>query len=658
MMSSRLSLASVPAALSAAASGSRSKPDPGKGAARTLGDTVPEMFLGRVAATPDETAFLYPRAEQWTSLSWRETDARVRAIACGLLSLGLAPEERCAILSSTRLEWILADLGVLCAGGATTTIYPSSTAEECLYILKDCEAAVLFVEDGQLLAKVERLRAELTNLRSVVLLDDTIVESGWAMRLSDLEARGSEYDRTHPEAYVEAVRRVRPDSLATLIYTSGTTGQPKGVELTHDCWVYEAEAIEALDMIGPGDLHYLWLPLAHVFGKVLEVAQIRIGFSTAVDGRLDRLVENLKIVRPTLICAVPRVFEKVSHRIQAQARGARGLRRRLLLWALDVGRRVSQRRQAGARPGALLAVKAAVADALVLKRIRNTFGGRLRFFVSGSAPLSRDLAEFFDAFGVLILEGYGLTESSAATFINRPGAYRFGSVGRAVAGTQVRVAGDGEILLRGRGIMRRYHNLPEATAEVLDGNGWLSTGDIGELDADGFLRITERKKDLIKTSGGKYVAPQALESRLPLRCPYVAQVLVHGNNRNFCSALITLNEAEIKVWARQAGLEQKSLPELAADRRVHDLIQSAIRELNSALPKHESIRKFALLPSEFSVESGELTPNLKLKRRLVEQKYAPLLASFYESSARRSEVESPLWMGAAESPVRDHWPAA
>ena len=595
--------------------------------------SVPRMLLRRVAETPDRPAFLHPEGEGWRTLSWRQTGDRVRAIACGLHSLGLAPEERCAIFASTRLEWILADLGILCAGGATTTVYPANSEDDCVFILQDSEAAFVFVEDAALLAKLARRRADLPNVRKVILFDRTAGQDGWTLPLSALESRGREHDAAHPGHYEAVVRGIRADSLATLIYTSGTTGRPKGVELTHDCWVYEAEAIEAIRMIGPDDLQYFWLPLAHVFGKVLEAAQIRIGFPTAVDGRVERLVANLKAIRPTFICAVPRIFEKVHNKVLAQGQAAGGIKRRLFHWALGIGEKVSRLRQAGEEPRGLLAVRAAAADALVFRKVRATFGGRLRFFISGSAPLAKDLAEFFHALGILILEGYGLTESSAATFVNRPDAYRFGAVGLPLPGTEVRLAPDGEILMRGRGIMRRYHNRPDATAEALDRDGWLHTGDIGELDARGFLTITDRKKDLIKTSAGKYVAPRPLEGRLALLCRYVDQVFVHGNRRKFCSALITLNQEEIRVWARQNGLEQTSLADLVAEERVRALVKSAVDELNSRVPRHESIRRFALLPAEFSVESGELTPSLKPRRRVIEQKYADVLASFYEGPA-------------------------
>lgn len=598
------------------------------------GRSVPEMFERRVRATPDGTAFLYPEAGRWRTITWRQTADRVRAIACGLLSLGLRPEQRCAIVSSTRIEWILADLGILCAGGATTTIYPVNTPDEAVYILQDCEAAFLFAEDAAWLAKLAGRRGELPAVRNVVLFDGTGTEDGWSISLAALESRGRAYDASHPQAYAEAAGAVEAGSLATIIYTSGTTGQPKGVELVHDCWIYEAEAIDALRMLSADDLQYFWLPLAHVFGKVLEAAQIRIGFPTAVDGRVDKLVENLKVVRPTFVCAVPRIFEKVYNSVLGSAEAAGGLKYRIFRWALAVGEALSKVRQAGERPGLFLAAKSRVADALVFKKVKATFGGRVRFFISGSAPLSKELAEFFHTLGLLVLEGYGLTETSAAIFVNHPTDYRFGSVGRALPGTDVRIAEDGEILVRSRGVMRCYHNRPDATAEAFDSGGWLHTGDIGQVDKDGFLTITDRKKDLIKTSGGKYVAPQAVEMRLAMLCRYVGHVLVHGNNRKFCSALITPNEDEIRTWAEQAGLGDMPMPLLVQNDRLRSLIQGAIDDLNANLPRHESIRRFVLLPADFTVESGELTPSLKLKRRQVERKYAALLDSFYEGSVR------------------------
>jgi long-chain acyl-CoA synthetase len=592
--------------------------------------SVPDMLLHRLAATPERAAFEYPDGAGWRTLTWREVGDRVRAIAGGLRALGLGPEERCAILAGTRVEWILVDLGILCAGGATTTIYPTSTAEECAYILKDSASAFVFAENDEQVAKLAAHRGELPSLRRIIVLEGGASHAGWVIPLSELMDAGRAHEERAPQAWAQIARAVEPRALATLIYTSGTTGTPKGVELTHDNWVYEGEAIEALGLLGPDEKQYLWLPLAHSFGKVLEVAQIRIGFSTAVDGRLDKIVTNLGLVRPTFVAAVPRVFEKVRNKVLADVGESGALKARIFSWAMDVGRTCSSLERRGQQPRPGLAWQRSVADKVVFTRLRARFGGRLKFFISGSAPLALEVAEFFHAAGILILEGYGLTESSAANFVNRPAQHRFGTVGLPLPGTDVTVAADGEILLRGRGIMRGYHGLPEATQEVLEGP-WLRTGDIGAVDEQGFLTITDRKKDLIKTSGGKYVAPQMLEGQLKALCPYLSQVVVHGDGRPFCSALVTLDDEALQRWARAKGLSG-SHAELAARPETHALVQTFIDQLNASLPSHATIKTFAVLASDLSLEAGELTTSLKVKRKAVEQKYRTVLDRLYQEA--------------------------
>jgi long-chain acyl-CoA synthetase len=593
--------------------------------------SLAELFLNRLAATPDREAFRSRRGDAWTSWTWREAGAQVRALACGLRALGLEDEQRCAILSSTRIEWILVDLAILCAGGATTTIYPSSTAEECEFIVSDSDSVLVFAEDGKQAAKLKEKRASLPRVRRVVLLDGP-GDGDWLVGFDELLALGRRRDGEDPTRFEATARAVGRERLATLVYTSGTTGRPKGVELTHDAWLYEGEAIDALGLLTPDDVHFLWLPLSHVFGKVLEIAQLRIGFLTAVDGRVDRLVDNLAQVRPTFVAAVPRIFEKVHNKVITGALDKGGLTLAIFRWAMDVGAEHSKVVREARRPSPWLALRHRIADRLVFRKLRERFGGRLRFFVSGSAPLSRELTEFFHAAGILLIEGYGLTETSAATFVNRPDRFRLGTVGLALPGTECRIAEDGEILVRGRGVMRGYSKLPDATREVLDDQGWLHTGDIGERDGDGFLRITDRKKDLIKTSGGKYVAPQAIEGKLKAISPWVSQVLVHGNNRNYCSALITLDEEAVKKWAREHGLAALTLAELSARDEVRALVQAGVDELNRGLASYEGIKKFALLPHDFTQESGEITASLKVKRKVVEQKYRPILDSFYADS--------------------------
>ncbi|MFL5321660.1 MAG: AMP-dependent synthetase/ligase [Myxococcaceae bacterium] len=602
-------------------------------------ETLPALFLERVKKTPDSDAFLAPAGKEWKTYSWKQTGDIVRQIAMGLRSLGLRNEERAAILAGTRLDWILADLGTLCAGGATTTIYPANTPDETAYILKDSGTRVVFAENDEQVKKLVQKRAELADVIKVVTFDGAASSDGWVITFEELKRLGQEEDKKDPSAYEKIVMSVPKTALATLIYTSGTTGQPKGVELLHDCWVFEAEGIEKMGIISFSDLQYLWLPLAHVFGKVLEAMQIKIGFATAVDGRVDKLVENLGVVRPTFVCGVPRIFEKVHNKVVQGAREGGGTKAKIFDWAVGVGHEVSKVSQAGGKPGGMLAIKNAIANKLVFSKIQARFGGRLRFFISGSAPLSREVAEFFHGAGILILEGYGMTESSAATCVNMPQKFKFGTVGPTIPGAQIKIAPeDGEILIKGRGVMRGYHNMPQATAETLTDDGWLRTGDIGEVDADGMIKITDRKKDLIKTSGGKYVAPQFLEGKFKALCPYVSQIVIHGDNRKFISALVTIDEESIRKWASENGLGGKSYAEISNAPQTKALVQGFIDTLNKELPSYETIKQIALLPEDLTIEKGELTASMKVRRKIVEKKYKAMLDALYEggSAARDS----------------------
>ncbi|MGW5649972.1 AMP-dependent synthetase/ligase [Streptomyces humi] len=605
--------------------------------------SVAALFLDRVTATPDAEAYRYPvpaasgdGPDDWKSLSWAQAAERVYAIAAGLIELGIQPEQRVALASSTRVEWILADLGILCAGAATTTVYPQTNAEESAFILSDSESRVLIAEDAVQLAKAVEKRAELPELTQVVVIDGAGVEtSDWVITLAELEQRGAKYLEKHPELIKERVGAITKDQLATLIYTSGTTGRPKGVRLPQDNWSYMAKAIAATGLISGEDVQYLWLPLAHVFGKVLTSGQIEVGHVTAVDGRVDKIIENLPVVQPTYMAAVPRIFEKVYNGVAAKARAGGAAKYKIFQWAAEVAReyaKVTQdnfRRTGAATAPFGLAAKHKVADGLVYSKLREAFGGRLRACVSGSAALAPEIGYFFAGAGVHILEGYGLTESSAASFVNPGEAYRTGTVGKPLPGCEVRIADDGEILLRGPGIMQGYHGLPEKTAEVLESDGWFHTGDIGELSPDGYLRITDRKKDLIKTSGGKYIAPAEVEGQFKAVCPYVSNILVHGADRNFCTALIALDEPAILEWAKENGLDGKSYAEVVAAPVTVEMVDGYVKQLNEGLQKWQTIKKFRLLPRDLDVEHGEITPSLKLKRPVVEREYKHLIDEMY-----------------------------
>jgi long-chain acyl-CoA synthetase len=605
--------------------------------------SVATLFLERVSATPDAEAYRYPvpsasgeGPDDWKSLSWGQTAERVYAIAAGLIELGVQPEQRVALSSATRIEWILADLGILCAGAATTTVYPQTNADESAFIVADSDSRVLFAENAEQLAKAQDKRAELPDLTHVVVIDAEGVETGdWVLTLAELEARGTARLEKDPDLIKERVGAITKDQLATLIYTSGTTGRPKGVRLPHDNWAYMAKAIAATGLVSVEDVQYLWLPLAHVFGKVLTSGQIEVGHVTAVDGRVDKIIENLPVVQPTYMAAVPRIFEKVYNGIANKARAGGGAKYKIFRWAAEVAReyaKVTQdnfRRTGTASAPFGLAAKHAVADKLVYAKIREAFGGNLRACVSGSVALAPEIGFFFSGAGIHILEGYGLTESSAASFVNPGEAYRTGTVGKPLPGTEVRIAEDGEILLRGPGIMEGYHGLPEKTAEVLEADGWFHTGDIGELSPDGYLRITDRKKDLFKTSGGKYIAPTEVEGQFKSVCPYVSNILVHGADRNFCTALIALDEVSILGWAKENGLEGKSYAEVVAAPATVEMIEGHIKELNEGLQRWQTIKKFRLLPRDLDVEHGEITPSLKLKRPVVEREYKHLIDEMY-----------------------------
>ena len=589
--------------------------------------SVGRMFLDRVEATPDREAYRYPTGAGWASLTWAETKDRVWALAAGLISLGIEAEQRVAIASSTRFEWILADLAINCAGAATSTVYPNTAADDVGYILSDSNSRVVFAEDSTQVAKVMENRAKLDDLIKIVVFAGE-GDGDLVMTLAELEQQGKAYLADNPAAVDDAIAAIQPEHLATLIYTSGTTGRPKGVRLVNDSWVYEGVAIDVVKILNVDDLQYLWLPLSHSFGKALEAIQLRIGFASAVDGNLDRIVDNLGVVKPTFMAGAPRIFEKVHARVTTGVRAEGGAKAKIFDWAFGVGRQVSRLRQQGREPSGLLAIQHRLADKLVFGKIRDRFGGRVRFFVSGAAALSKDVAEWFHAAGVLVLEGYGLTETSAASFVNLPQANRFGTVGPPVPGTEVKIADDGEILVKGPGVMRGYHGQPDQTAEVLTDDGWFRTGDIGEL-VDGYLRITDRKKDLIKTSGGKYVAPQKIEIVFKAVCPYASQIVVHGDKRNYVTALITLDSDAMETWAEQHGHSGKSYEELVALSEVRDMVQGDINELNARLERWETIKKFEILPHDLTVEDGDMTPSMKVKRKAVEQKYMSILESMY-----------------------------
>jgi len=586
------------------------------------------LFLQRVEKSPDKEAFRYLDGGNWVSVSWREAAERVQSLAAGLLALGVEPEQRVGIASSTRYEWILADLAVMCAGAATTTVYANTNAADTAYILSDSESRLVFAENADQLAKLTERRAELPDVDKVVVFEGT-GDGDWVMTLDDLADLGVKYLSEQPQSVSDAVDGISSDRLATLIYTSGTTGRPKGVRLRHEAWVYAGVAVSELRILSDDDLQLLWLPLAHAFGKVLISAQIACGFASAVDGRVDKIVENTAVIKPTFMAAAPRIFEKAHSRVVMDQQERGGWKEKLFQRAFAVGKEVGRRRRDHKSVPLPMTLQHRLFDRIVFSKVRQVFGGRIRFFVSGSAPLNREIAEWFHAAGLLILEGYGLTETAGAGFINRLENYKLGTVGLPFEGTDVRISDEGEVQTTSALVMAGYHNLPDATKAAFTDDGWLRSGDKGEVDADGFLRITGRIKEMFKTSGGKYIVPPAIEAKFIALCPFASQFLVFGEARNFCVALIALDPDAVSGWAAERGLSGKSYAELVKLPEVQALVDEYVKKLNSELNRWETIKKWALLDHELSVERGELTPSLKVKRSVVEERNKEVLDSFY-----------------------------
>jgi long-chain acyl-CoA synthetase len=563
--------------------------------------TAPALWgyvLGQGWTTP---AYLEEQADGWREVSWREAGERVDALAFALLARGVGRGDAVAVLARTRLEWVLLDWAVMKIGATVVGIYPTNTAPECAYILAHSESVIAFAEDDMQREKLASVQAQAPALREIVRFDE----------LPRLEAEGRDYGAAHPGALDEAAREVAEDDLGTLIYTSGTTGPPKACMLTHRNLVTAAVRVRT-NLEDGSDVVLLFLPLAHTFGRLAHQAGAYYGSTVAFVAEATRVGEALGAVHPTILPAVPRIYEKIHAGVLDQIEGGGGMKRAIGLWALRVGTRASGLRRSGRPVPALLAAQERVADRLVFAKVKEKLGGRLRVGVSGAAPLGIDVLEFFNALGMLVIEGYGLTETASSLTVNDPDDFRFGTVGHAVEGTEIRLDEDGEILVRSDTVFAGYYKDPEATAAAFTDDGWFRTGDVGEIDTDGFLKITDRKKDLIITAGGKNIAPQNLENALK-KSRYVSQALIVGDRRPYITALITLDQAEVDATGRDP----------------HELVQAIVDDVNRDRVRVEQIKRFAILPRDFTQEEGEVTPTLKLRRKIVHEHFADTIDELY-----------------------------
>jgi long-chain acyl-CoA synthetase len=575
----------------------------------------------------------------WTGLTHRQTLARVQAITLGLRELGVQPGDRIGLVSENRPEWALTDYACLCARGVDVPIYPTLTAKQTEYILRDSEAVAVFCSTGAQLAKVLEVKSGLPALRHVIVFDgDAKAGGGSVLALDDVEAKGRGAAAKYPDWKQDALA-AKPDELATLIYTSGTTGDPKGVMLSHNNIWSNVQAVLQMIPIGPGDECLSMLPLSHSYERMVDYTLFQAGVIINYAESFDTVAANLGEVKPTVVLSVPRLYEKVYARVLENALSGSGVKRAIFFWAKRAGDEWATHALAGLPIPTGLAFKKKVADTLVFKKLRARTGGRIRFFVSGAAPLSADIAKFFFSAGLPVIEGYGLTESSPVLTLNPLDRIKVGTVGKTIPGVELKFASDGEILARGPNIMQGYYKLPDATRETVDAEGWLHTGDIGELDSDGYLKITDRKKELIKTAGGKYIAPQPIEGMVK-RNKFVANAVLYGDRRKFPIILIVPNFDNLERWAKERNLSYRTRAELIALPDVQAKVEREVMGSLRDLAKFEMPKKALLLEQDFTIESGELTPTLKVKRRVVEKRYKDLIDRAYaEGDAIAAAIE-------------------
>jgi long-chain acyl-CoA synthetase len=592
-------------------------------------DTIPSRFLRQADALGRKPLFFVKRDGRYHAISWSEASQDMTRLGMFLLHLQVNPGDRILLLSENRPEWEIVDLAVQAIGGWSVPLYPSLTPDDLAVIGADCRPVIGIASTSDQLKKLLAVKPKVPSLHTLVLMEGSWQDPN-VTRWQDALSQGQAIMARMQELFHQRLQQLDSEGTCTLIYTSGTTGEPKGVMLSHRNFLSNVDACRQVIPVSSSDLHLSFLPLSHVFERMAGwYLMFSAGAAVAFAESLDTVPQNMVEVRPTIMLGVPRFFEKLYARVQEALRQAPPIKRRLIHWALRVGNMAAAYRLRGAAVPAGVALQRWVAQQLVFKKFQARLGGRLRFFVSGSAPLSREIAEFFYAIGVTILEGYGLTETSPVIAVNRLRVPKFGSVGQTIHGVEVWIADDGEILTRGPHVMQGYYRKPEVTRETIV-DGWLHTGDIGRLDEDGYLYITDRKKDLIKTAGGKFVAPQKLENLFVID-PYISQAFVYGDKERYCVALIVPNPEPLRRYAQEQEIAARSMRELIDDPRIRDFYWSRIQERQQALASFEQVKRIALLDHEFSQADGELTPTMKAKRQIIAQRYASLLRSLYDT---------------------------
>lgn len=592
-------------------------------------NSLAHLFYRSEANFGNKTLYMSKRDNAYRGLTYKEVGVIIRNLALGLASLGVKKDDKVSILCPTQEEWAMADFAILSIGAVTVPIYPNLPSKQVEYIVQNSDAKVIFVSDQEQLAKVLEVKSNCPTLTHAILVTPDDKKKDYVMHFSELQEAGKKFGAGHPNFIEDSLKNISPKDLATIIYTSGTTGVPKGVMLSHNNLLTNSQTGVQVASIGPEDTFLSFLPLAHVLermaGHFMPISQ---GCAVAYAESIEKVPQNMGEVHPTIMVAVPRLYEKIYNRVQEGLLTAPALRKKIFSWAIKVGKEARETGKKG--------FSYTLAHKLVYTKLHARFGGRLRIFVSGGAPLSKEVGEFFAHMGMMILEGYGLTETSPIITVNRPELFKLGTVGPVIDGVEARIAPDGEILTRGPHVMLGYYKNEEATREMIDPDGWLHTGDIGYFDNDNYLVITDRKKNLIVTSGGKNIAPQPIETLL-VTIPYIEQLMVIGDNRNFISALVVPNLEQLRKYAKDNQIAYNSDEQLIANKDIYNMVDKLIQETqdHAGIARYEKVRKFAFLPKAFTIESGELTPTLKIKRNVITKNFVSIIETLYNKETEK-----------------------
>jgi long-chain acyl-CoA synthetase len=597
--------------------------------------TIPEMFdrITTKYATDERPMLMHKVEKQYKGISFTQCRRRVELFALGLASLGVKKDEKVAIISENRPEWVVADLAIVALGGVDVPIYPTLTPPQIAYILSDAEVKIVIVSNVLQLGKILKIESELRTLQRIIIINEKLEQrNGKTLTFPEVFILGEEFEKLHRTFFRDAIGKVRPEDLLTIIYTSGTTGNPKGVMLTHHNLCSNMKAAADTIPLNDRDTLLSFLPLCHSFERMAGYyTAMACGSTVAYAESTETVSDNLLEIRPTVVTTVPRLFERIYTRIMKQIDNSPPTRQRIFRWAVSVGKEfATEGKREDVSP--ILRLQQGLAERLVFSKLKQRTGGRIRFFASGGAALSRELGEFFEAVGITIIEGYGLTETSPVLTTNRVDDYKFGTVGKPLPGVEIKVADDGEILAKGPNIMRGYYNNPSATNEVINKDGWFHTGDVGMFDPQGHLMITDRKKHLFVSSGGKNIAPQPIES-LFLQSKFIEQFMLVGDGRMFLAALIVPEFDNLKSYAISAGIPFTVDADLTHREDIRKLYEKEIQRIQKDLPPYERVRRFELLPEQLTVENGEITPTLKVKRKVVEKKYEALIEKMYANIA-------------------------